>query len=114
MKKKKNLQSIALVVTISHVILIIYMMYLSFKSPKIVPDLDLHSCPPLTNNPKRIWAYWREGPEHLSIFSLKQLRCGHISLLGGKSGFFITQASQMSVIRANSSRKNTYPKLLPI
>jgi hypothetical protein len=72
--KNKILRFIALAMAVAYVIMTIYMLGWSFISPKMVPDMDLSKCPPLTSNPKRLWAYWREGLDHLSIFSTETVK----------------------------------------
>jgi hypothetical protein len=47
----------------------------SLLFPRVLyPKWDMTHCPPLTENPKRLWAYWREGPDHLSVFTKQTMQ----------------------------------------
>jgi hypothetical protein len=46
----------------------------AFLYPSLVPDWDMHHCPPITTNPKRIWAYWRKGPDDMTMFVRETIR----------------------------------------
>jgi hypothetical protein len=53
--------------------------------PRVLyPEWDLTYCAPLTDNPKRLWAYWKEGPKHLTLFVNQNLHTWkHIVDKGG-------------------------------
>lgn len=41
---------------------------------QLIPDLDLTRCPPLTSNPKRLWAYWHRGIYDMPIFVQQNIK----------------------------------------
>ena len=51
----------------------IYLVFL--KAPPILfPAFDETECAPLTENPKRIWAYWKGGPKDLPLFTKQNIQ----------------------------------------
>jgi hypothetical protein len=48
--------------------IIVTLIQILVSRPKLYPELDLDYCAPLTHNPKRLWAYWREGSSGLTNF----------------------------------------------
>jgi hypothetical protein len=49
-------------------------LYKMFWDTRNLPDLDLSRCPPLTSNPKRIWAYWHTGLKGMPLFVQQNLK----------------------------------------
>lgn len=41
---------------------------------QLIPELDLTACPPLTSNPKRLWAYWHRGVYDMPIFVQQNIK----------------------------------------
>lgn len=41
---------------------------------QVVPDIDLAKCPAITDNPKRIWAYWHTGLHTMPLFIQENIK----------------------------------------
>lgn len=46
---------------------------LQFK-PRLIPDVDITKCGPLTDNKKRLWAYWHTGAENMPVFAQENVK----------------------------------------
>jgi len=44
------------------------LLQITIFTQDLYPEWDLTYCPPLSSNPKRLWAYWIQGPDKLTVF----------------------------------------------